>query len=166
MFTHLVRLYVSRIDMIKVMFVCLGNICRSPMAECVMSHMLKKRGLDDVISVASSANSDEEEGNEIYPPAQRKLRAEGVPVLNHRATVLTKEDGKNYDYIVCMEWRNVVNATRILGDNHNVCRLLDYSSNPRDIADPWWTGNFDITYDDIVEGCECLIEYIIQNDLN
>lgn len=79
---------------------------------------------------------------------------------------MTRADGNNYDYIVCMEWRNVVNATMILGDNHNVCRLLDYSSNPRDIADPWWTGNFDITYDDIVEGCECLIEHIIRNNLN
>lgn len=151
--------------MIKVMFVCLGNICRSPMAECVMADMIERRGLEKHIAVASSATSNEEEGNGIYPPAQRKLRAEGVHVLNHRATLLRKEDGKNFDYIICMEDRNVVNAVRILGDGHNVCRLLDFTSNPRNIADPWWTGNFDITYDDIVEGCECLLDYIVKKDL-
>lgn len=153
--------------MIKIMFVCLGNICRSPMAECVMSHMLKNRGLDSYISVASSATSDEEYGNPIYPPAQRKLREQNIPVLNHRATTLKASDKNVYDYIIGMEDRNVMAIHRIVGDcQSKICRLLDFSSNPRNIADPWWTGNFDVTYSDIVEGCECLIDYIIKNDLN
>lgn len=153
--------------MIKIMFVCLGNICRSPMAECVMSDMVKKRGLDGVIAVASSATSDEEYGNPVYPPARRKLLEKNIPVLNHRATTLKSSDGKMYDYIIGMEDRNIFATHRIVGDSQSkICRLLDFSSHPRDIADPWWTGNFDTTYNDIVEGCECLIKHIIQNDLN
>ena len=151
--------------MIKIMFVCLGNICRSPMAECVMSQMLKERKLDDKIKVASSATSFEEVGNPIYPPARRKLQAEGVSVLDHRAVRITPSDAKEYDYIVGMEERNVRAIKQIVGDVSNVFRLLDFTDNPRDIADPWWTGNFDITYDDIEEGCKGLIEYIVEHDL-
>ena len=151
--------------MIKVMFVCLGNICRSPMAECVMSHLIKKSNLEDKIEVASSATSFEEIGNPIYPPAQRKLRAMGIEVLDHRAVRITPKAAKEYDYILGMEERNVRAIKQIVGDTGNVYRLLDFSSNPRDIADPWWTGNFDITYDDILEGCECLLEHIKTHDL-
>lgn len=152
--------------MVKVMFVCLGNICRSPMAECVMSKMIKDKRLDDRIKVASSATSFEETGNPIYPPAQRKLKEEGVEVLAHKARRITPHDAQEYDYIVAMEERNVRAIKQIVGDTGNVYRLLDFSSNPRDIADPWWTGNFDVTYDDIVEGCECLLKYIEKNDLH
>lgn len=148
------------------MFVCLGNICRSPMAECVMSKMIKDKRLDDRIKVASSATSFEETGNPIYPPAQRKLKEEGVEVLAHKARRITPHDAQEYDYIVAMEERNVRAIKQIVGDTGNVYRLLDFSSNPRDIADPWWTGNFDVTYDDIVEGCECLLKYIEKNDLH
>ncbi len=151
--------------MTKIMFVCLGNICRSPMAECVMSKMIKQRGLDGQIEVASSATSFEEVGNPIYPPAQRKLRSEGVEVLPHRAVRLTPKDAREFDYIVGMEQRNVRAIKQIVGEQDNVFRLLDFSSNPRDIADPWWTGNFDVTYDDIVEGCKCLLDYILLHDL-
>lgn len=148
------------------MFVCLGNICRSPMAERVMSKMIKDKRLDDRIKVASSATSFEETGNPIYPPAQRKLKEEGVEVLAHKARRITPHDAQEYDYIVAMEERNVRAIKQIVGDTGNVYRLLDFSSNPRDIADPWWTGNFDVTYDDIVEGCECLLKYIEKNDLH
>ena len=152
--------------MVKIMFVCLGNICRSPMAECVMIKMIKDNNLQDCVSVASSATSFEEVGNPIYPPAQRKLREKGVEVLAHRAVRITPKDAKEYDYIVGMEERNVRAINQIVGDTGKVYRLLDFSSNPRDIADPWWTGNFDVTYDDIVEGCECLLKYIENNDLH
>ncbi len=135
------------------------------MAECVMSKMIKQRGLDGQIEVASSATSFEEIGNPIYPPAQRKLRSEGVEVLPHRAVRLTPKDAREFDYIVGMEQRNVRAIKQIVGEQDNVFRLLDFSSNPRDIADPWWTGNFDVTYDDIVEGCKCLLDYILLHDL-
>ncbi len=135
------------------------------MAECVMSKMIKQRGLDGQIEVASSATSFEEVGNPIYPPAQRKLRSEGVEVLPHRAVRLTPKDAREFDYIVGMEQRNVRAIKQIVGEQDNVFRLLDFSSNPRDIADPWWTGNFDVTYDDIVEGCKCLLDYILLHDL-
>lgn len=151
--------------MIKIMFVCLGNICRSPMAECVMSDMIAKRGLQNEISVYSSATSSEEIGNPIYPPAVKKLREESVPVLNHRATRLCSSDKNRYDYFVGMEERNLIAMRRILGEDAKVCRLLDFAKNPRDIADPWWTGNFDVAYDDIVEGCGALLEHIIKCDL-
>lgn len=136
------------------------------MAECVMSKMIKDKRLDDRIKVASSATSFEETGNPIYPPAQRKLKEEGVEVLAHKARRITPHDAQEYDYIVAMEERNVRAIKQIVGDTGNVYRLLDFSSNPRDIADPWWTGNFDVTYDDIVEGCECLLKYIEKNDLH
>lgn len=152
--------------MIKVMFVCLGNICRSPMAECVASQMIKERGLQDKIKVASSATSFEEVGNQIYPPAARKLKEEGVEVLAHRAVRITPKDAKEFDYIVCAEERNVRAVKQIVGDADNVYRLLDFSTNPRDIADPWWTGNFDVTYDDVFDGCESLLNHIVQHDLH
>ena len=152
--------------MIKVMFVCLGNICRSPMAECVANQMIKERGLQDKIEVASSATSFEEVGNPIYPPAVRKLREEGVEVLAHRAVRITQKDAKEFDYIVCAEERNVHAVKQIVGDSGNIYRLLDFSPNPRDIADPWWTGNFDVTYDDIKDGCECLLNHIVSYDLH
>lgn len=151
--------------MIKIMFVCLGNICRSPMAECVMSRLIKDEKLEGQIKVASSATSFEEVGNPIYPPAQRKLRAEGIEVLEHRAVRITPSAAKEFDYIVAMEERNVRAIRQIVGDGARVDRLLDFSPEPRDIADPWWTGNFDITFDDIIQGCKCLLQYIKQHEL-
>lgn len=130
-----------------------------------MADMLKKRGLDNLVKVSSSATSREEEGNPIYPPAERKLRQMGVCALYHRARQLKKEDIDKYDYIIAMEERNVQAIKRIAPDAKNVHRLLDFSQNPRDIADPWWTGNFDVTYDDIVEGCECFLDYLLKNDI-
>lgn len=149
--------------MYRILFVCLGNICRSPMAECVMADMIKKCGLSGKIEVASAATSSEEEGNPIYPPAQRKLREMGVPVLNHTATRLRRADYAEYDLILGMEKGNVQNILRIVGGDceGKVKRLLDFSDNPRDIADPWWTGDFDRAYEDIREGCERLIDYLI-----
>lgn len=153
----------SSADMMKIMFVCLGNICRSPMAECIMTHIVRERGLENKFIIASSATSDEEEGNSIYPPARRKLAEKGVEILPHSATVLERADKDKYDLIIAMEERNVRAINRIIGNSDKVHRLLDFSSCPRDIADPWWTGDFEKTYRDIVEGCESLIDYIYKN---
>lgn len=132
------------------------------MAECVMKDMLKKRGLEREFYIDSSATSDEERGNPIYPAAARKLKEMGVEIVDHFARQLTREDYCEYDYFVGMEERNVRAMKRILGgdSDNKVMRLLDHSEDPRDIADPWWTGNFDVTYKDICEGCESLLGFI------
>lgn len=133
------------------------------MAECIMVDMLKDRGIND-IEVMSRATSNEEAGNPIYPPAQKKLREKGVAVINRCATKLTYQDAKNADLILAAEDRNIHAIRRIVGDEnmHKVHRLLDFCDNPRDIADPWWTGDFEITYNDIVEGCDALLKVIQQ----
>ena len=144
----------------KILFVCHGNICRSPMAECVMKNMVKDRGISSEFYIDSAATSREEIGNPIYPPAVRKLKAEGIPLTGHRAIQMTKDDYDKYDLLLAADSANVRNMTRIAGGDPEgkIRRLLDYTSRPRDIADPWYTGNFDVTYDDIVEGCEALLE--------
>lgn len=148
----------------KILFVCHGNICRSPMAECVLKHMVKSQGRAGDFFVDSAATSREEIGNPIYPPAVRKLKAEGVPLTGHRAVQMTREDYDKYDLLLAADSANVRNMTRITGGDPEgkIRRLLDYTRRPRDIADPWYTGNFDITYDDIVEGCEALLKQLDQ----
>lgn len=147
--------------MFRVMFVCLGNICRSAMAECIMTDMVKQRGLESMFRIDSSGTSSEEEGNGIYPAAARKLTQMGVRVLPHRAKQLSIDDYDKFDAFFCMEQRNVDSAKRILGGDRDgkVKRLLDITDNPRNIADPWWTGDFDKAYADIVEGCEYAFDY-------
>ncbi len=151
--------------MFKVMFVCLGNICRSPMAECIFADMLEKCGATGKVAVFSAATSDEEEGNPIYPPAAAKLRKERVPVRPHRAVPLARSDYDRYDLFVGMEQRNISNMLRIFGDDkHNkIMRLLDCTDSPRDIADPWWTGDFDKAFRDISYGCRSLLELLSAN---
>jgi len=151
----------------KVMFVCLGNICRSPMAEFVMKDKLKERGLDDVIKVFSSATSYSENGNPVYPPAVEKMKKEGVTIYPHVSVTIEKEDYDKYDMIVAMESRNLERMMLkfITDPDHKISRLLDYTDNPRDIADPWYSGNFDRAYLDIVEGVDGLIDYIVRERL-
>lgn len=146
--------------MTKILFVCLGNICRSTMAEFVMRDMVNKRGIGKQIVVSSAGTSDEEEGNPVHHGTKRKLASVGVPVdPNKRARQMTRDDYAKYDLLIGMEARNVNNMRRIAGGDpeNKMRRLLDYSDRPRDIADPWYTGNFDVTYDDVVEGCEALL---------
>lgn len=147
--------------MLRIMFVCLGNICRSAMAECIMTQLVEQRGLSDKFYIDSAGTSSEEEGNGIYPAAARKLREAGVKVLPHTAKRLRVEDYDRFDLFLCMEQRNVDSAKRILrGDKDNkVIRLLDLSAEPRNIADPWWSGDFDTAYNYIAEGCVCLFDY-------
>lgn len=147
--------------MLKVMFVCLGNICRSAMAECIMSQLVRERGLENEFKIDSAGTSSEEEGNCVYPSAARKLREMGVEVLPHYAKKLSLSDYERFDLFLCAEQRNVDSAKRIFGGDKEgkVMRLLDLSANPRNIADPWWTGNFDEAYSDILEGCQSLLDY-------
>ena len=140
--------------MIKICFVCLGNICRSPMAEYIMKKKLKDQNLDNEFLIVSRATSYEEQGNDIYPPAKRKLTEKNIPFSNHSATRLEKNDYDKYDYFICMEKRNITNTLRIFeNDPYNkIFTLLD-----KDIADPWYTGNFNDTYSDLDVGLDKLI---------
>lgn len=146
--------------MIKVLFVCLGNICRSPMAEFVLKDLIKKRGLEGQFYVASAATSSEEEGNPVHRGTREKLAEKGISVAGKYARKMIKKDYGEYDYLIGMEERNLSAMRRIAGGDPEgkIRRLLDYSQRPRDIADPWYTGNFDVTYDDILEGCTCLLD--------
>ena len=146
----------------KILFVCHGNICRSPMAECVLKNMVAKSGRSGEFYIDSAATSREEIGNPIYPPAARKLKGEGIPLSGHRAVQMTREDYDKYDLLLAADSANLRNMRRIAGGDPQgkIRRLLDYTSRPRDIADPWYTGNFDVTYDDIVEGCQALLDWL------
>lgn len=150
--------------MIKILFICHGNICRSPMAEFVFRDMVKKSGLENEIFVASAATSREEIGNPVHYGTRAKMQQMGIPMAPHRAVQMTKKDYAEYDYIIGMEHWNLRNIGRIVGrdTDQKVHLLLDYSDNPRDISDPWYTGDFDTTYGDVEEGCRGLLEYLIR----
>ena len=151
--------------MIKVMFVCHGNICRSPMAEFVFKNIVKERGISDEFNVASCATSTEEIGNSVYPPARRKLMEHNISCEGKRAVQLRKEDYNKYDYIIAMEQMNIRNIFRIIKEDPDkkVYKLLDFTSNPKDIADPWYSGDFDTTYDEVYKGCKGLLDCIKEN---
>ena len=150
--------------MIKVLFLCHGNICRSPMAEYVMKDLVKKTGVSDRFLIDSAATSREEIGNPVHPGTRQKLWQEGIPCGDHRARRMEKADYDKYDYLIGMETWNIKNMLRITGGDPDkkISRLLDFSQHPRDIADPWYTGNFDETFEDVMEGCRALLAYCIQ----
>ncbi len=143
--------------MIRILFVCHGNICRSPMAECIMNRLCRERGAD--ISCDSAATSREEIGNDIYPAAKRTLSAHGVPYFPRRARQVSRGDYEKYDLILCMERFNLRNLSRIIPSDpeHKIRLLSDFTSAPgRDISDPWYSGEFEKAYAEILEGCEGL----------
>ena len=147
--------------MIKIMFVCHGNICRSPMAEFVMKDMAARRGLGEGVLIMSAATSGEETGRDMHPASQAKLRAEGVPFERRKAARLTRADYEKFDYIVGMDGPNIRDILRICGGDpdEKVWKLMDFTDEAGDdIADPWYTGNFTRAYDDIKKGCGALLE--------
>lgn len=148
--------------MIKILFVCHGNICRSPMAEFIFRDMVARRGLSDQFSIASAATSREEIDNPVYPPAKRKLREHGIDPAGKTARQMTKRDYAEYDYILAAERYNITNILRITGGDagKKIYRVLDFSDRPRDIDDPWYTGDFDTAFEDITEGCGAFLEYL------
>ena len=148
--------------MTKILFVCHGNICRSPMAEFVMKKLVREAKLDKEIYIASAATSREEIGNPVYPPARRELLSHGITCSGKTAVQMTAADYDRYDYIVIMDGNNRRNIMRIIGSDpdNKVHRLMDYTDRPHDVADPWYTGDFELTYSDIDEGCRALLSYI------
>lgn len=152
--------------MIGIMFVCHGNICRSPMAEFIFKDMLKKRGLENAFFVASSATSTEEiwggRGNPVYPPAAEELARHGIKCEGKRAVQLSRSDLEKYDMFIGMDSANIRNMHRILGDGarDKIYKLLELAGRNADVSDPWYSDRFDIAYKDIYEGCEALLEYL------
>ena len=140
----------------KILFVCHGNICRSPMAEYVMKYLVEQAQLTDQYMIASAATSTEEIGNPVYPPARRKLAEHGISCNGHAARQMTRADYQRYDLLIGMDSANLRNMTRIAGgDPEGKIRPLLYD---KDVADPWYTGNFEATWQDVLRGCQALLE--------
>lgn len=152
--------------MYKILMVCHGNICRSPMAEFVLRDMLKKRGIEGV-EVASAATSTEEIGNGVHRGTRAILHSLGIDCSFKRARQMTRSDYAEYDLLLGADSRNIINMKRISGSDGEgkILRLLDLTSRPRDISDPWYTGDFDTTYVDVKEGCEALIAWLYEQGI-
>lgn len=151
----------------KVLFVCHGNICRSPMAEFVLKDMLEKKGVAGSFYIASAATSFDEIGSGVHRGTRTKLAEVGISTSGKTAVHMEKSDYSKYDYIIGMDSANIRNILRITdGDPENkVSKLLEFAGEDRDIADPWYTGNFDATYDDVVKGCTALTDILINQGL-
>ena len=153
--------------MYNIMFVCHGNICRSTMAEFIFRSLIAERGISDLFTVASSATSTEEIwngiGNPVYPPAKAELARHGIDCTGKRAVQLKSDDADRYDLFVGMDSANIRNMHRILGKSAEgkIRRLMDYTSRGGDVADPWYTGNFEVTYRDVYDGCVGLLEELL-----
>ena len=149
--------------MIKVLFICHGNICRSTMAESVFTHMVNTRGVAHLFEINSAATSREEIGNPPHHGTVRKLREVGIPVVPHRATQMTQADYDYYDYLIGMDTANIRNMNRIAGGDPDgkIYKLLTFAGSGRDVADPWYTGDFDATYEDVVAGLTGFLDQIL-----
>lgn len=162
--------------MIKILFVCHGNICRSTMAEYVMKYLVNQNGLEDKFFIDSAATSTEEIGNPVHYGTRQKLESVNIPVGNHRARQITKKDLEEFDYLIGMDSANIRNMKRFYGFDgfgfgsyskenssikkeleNKICKLLEFAGSTDDIADPWYTGNFDLTYNDVLKGCKSLL---------
>ena len=149
---------------ISILFVCLGNICRSPMAEYFMKDLVEKEGLDWAFHIESAATSREELGNSAYPPARRELARHGISCAGHTARQLQKQDYDRFDHLVGMDSSNIRNILRITGGDADgkISRLLDHTTRPGDVADPWYTGDFQATWRDVHDGCTALLQELRQ----
>ena len=148
--------------MIKILFVCHGNICRSPMAEFVMKDMVRKAGLETRFVIESKAARRDELGNDTHYGTRAKLRQMGIPFAKRRATLLDRSDYDAYDYLIGMDEENMRDMLRLFGGDPNgkIYKLLRFADEDRDVADPWYTGNFDETYEDVLKGCTALLRMI------
>lgn len=154
--------------MYNILFVCYGNICRSPMAEMIFKDLIYKNNKRYKFSCVSRATSMEELGNDIYPQAKRKLLQESITCENHKAIQIKREDYKLYDYIIVMEERNKRDVIRMLGPDidNKVHLLLEYTDNVKDIDDPWYSGDFETAFNEIYEGCVGLYNYLLDKEVD
>ena len=152
-------------DKIKVLMVCHGNICRSTMAESVFTDMVKKQHIDQLFEINSAATSREEIGNPPHYGTVNKLKSVGIPVIPHRAIQMTKHDYEYYDYLIGMDTANIRNMNRIAGGDSQdkIYKLLSFAGSGQDVADPWYTGDFNETYRDVVAGCEGFLKFLREN---
>jgi protein-tyrosine phosphatase len=146
----------------RILFVCHGNICRSPMAEFVMKDLVKKAGREEEFYIGSAATSTEEIGNNVYPPARRKLAEHGISCKGKTARQLERLDYDRFDLLIGMDSMNIYNMERMCGGDPDdkIRKLMDYTHRPGDVADPWYTGNFEATWRDVLEGCQCLLKQL------
>ena len=147
---------------VKILFICHGNICRSVMAEMVMKELCRQAGVAERFEIASAAVSTEEIGNDIYPPAKRKLREKGIPFDFHAARQVTPVDYAYYDYLVCADRSNLRWLERIIGEDteRKVSMMMEWIGETRDVADPWYTGDFEAAYQDIERSCKAILESV------
>ena len=152
--------------MVKILFICHGNICRSTMAESVMTYLVKQEHLENYFAIASAATSREEIGNPPHYGTVNKLRSVGIPLVPHHATQMTKQDYNHYHYLIGMDTANIRNITRIAGGDPDgkIFKLLSFAGSGKDVADPWYTGDFDTTYQDVITGCTALLRYILSQE--
>ena len=150
--------------MIRILFVCHGNICRSPMAEYYMKDLVQRRGLSRHFTIASAATSTEEIGNPVYPPARRELARHGIACEGHAARQMERRDYQRWDYLIGMDEANRRNMTRLCGGDRagKISLLMDWTGHPRSVADPWYTGDFEATWNDVVQGCGALLEQLVR----
>ena len=146
----------------KILFICHGNICRSPMAEFVMKDLTAKAGRAAEFHIESAATSREELGNPVYHPASKLLNSKGIDCSGKRARQITKKDYENFDLLIGMDEMNMVNMRRVFGDDPEgkIHKLMDFTGRPGDVADPWYTGDFETTWTDVLEGCENLLKQL------
>ena len=157
----------NELKVTKILFVCLGNICRSPMAEFIMKQMVEQRGIADKFYIESCATSNEEVGNPVYPPARQVLKSRGINCSAKRARRITKGDYDRFDYIVCMDSDNLRNL-KLMFPNDNgkkISKILSFAGIDRDVADPWYSGDFTATEEDVVIGCEAILKFIENNEV-